>query len=170
MLATDWRLRAAVITAIAAVILVVIVLAGDSNSVVNVEAFARDVQRLTTEASADFDRIVPMEIERSCAAGDAGACDQHATNASAAAARVEELFDALAQLPLPGEARNWAEDYVEVLSALRDGWRAQAEALTNADASALDTARAATIEARPREQDLRLQFERDYAEALAVRE
>ncbi len=170
MLATDWRLRAAIITAIAVVVLAAVVLAGGSDSVVNVEAFAQNVQRLTTKANADFDRIAPMQVEHSCAAGEADACVQHATNTSAAAARVEDLFTALAQLPLPGEARNWADDYVEALSAMRDGWQAQAEALTNEDKPVFDAARAATIEARAREQRLRLQFERDYAGALTARE
>ena len=169
MLATDWRPRAVVITAIAAVVLVLVVLTNGSSSVVNVEAFAQDVQRLTTEANADFDRIAPVAIERSCAAGDAGACDQHAAHTAAAAARVEDLFAALAQLPLPGEARGWADDYVEALAALRDGWQAQAEALAASDKAAFDTARAATIEARAREQRLRLQFERNYAEVLTAR-
>ncbi len=170
MLATDWRLRAVVITAIAAVVLVLIVLTDGGDSVVDVEAFAQDMQRLTTEANADFDRIAPVEVERRCAAGDAGACDQHATHAAAAAARIEDLFAALAQLPLPGGSRGWADDYVEALAALRDGWQTQAEALAEADEPAFDTARAATTEARAREQRLRLQFERDYVEVFTARE
>lgn len=168
MRANDLRLRALVAGAIVIGLLVLVVLVRGDGSLVDEEAFARDVQRLTAEASVDLDRIAPAEIERACVADDASACAQQEVNATAAAARVEALLEALAVLPLPGRARAWVSDYGETLNALHAGWRAQAGALAAGDEGALDVALAATTEARVAEQRLILQFEQDYAEELAV--
>ena len=170
MQATDLRLRALVVTAIAIVVLVVVVLVRGGDPVVDVEAFAREAQRLTAGASVDLERIAPAEVERGCVAGDAPACAQHEANAAAAADRVDALFKALAALPLPGVARAWVADYGDALIALRDGWRAQAQALAMGDEAAFDVALAATTEARALEQRLIRQFERDYSEELRADE
>ena len=164
MQATDLHLRVLVLTAIVVVAVVIIVAVRGSGTVVNVEEFARDVQQLTTDASIDLAQLAPAEVERDCVAGDHTACALHSVNATAVADRIDELFETLAALPLPGEARGWVTDYGDALAALRAGWHAQAVALRMDDDAAFDAALVATTEARSLEQRLIQQFERDYTD------
>jgi hypothetical protein len=167
MQATDLRMRVLVLTAIVIVAIVIVVAVRGGGTVVNVEAFARDVQQLTTDTSIDLAQLAPAEVERNCVAGDDTACALHSVNATAVADRIDVLFEALAALPLSREARGWVTDYGDALAALRAGWRAQTVALRMSDAAAFDAALVATTEARALEQRLIQQFERDYADELS---
>ena len=125
-----------------------------------------EILRLSAEADAELEEIMPVEVGAACRDGDDAACRVRREQLRRGVPRWLQLRDDLFALTPPEEAAGWHRRYLVAVANLAGGFNAQLQALLEGDRGGYLAALERSREASGQERALTDEFNRRFGHEL----